>query len=77
MYTRVEQTSEYIVDNESQVSHIREKSYKSGKGKAKLKPLVLDWKHQYVLMFRKKKIEKPDLGFQISVKGIRTLWRRG
>lgn len=41
--TRVEQTSKYIVDNESQVCHIRERSDKSGKGKDRMKPLVPDW----------------------------------
>lgn len=57
LYTRAEQTSEYT-DDESQVSHIREKSYKLGKGKAELKPLMLDWKHQYVLKFREKDFRK-------------------
>ena len=45
--TRVEQTSRYIVDNESQVSHLRERSHESGEGKARGKPLAPYWDQRY------------------------------
>lgn len=50
MYTRTEQLSIYIVDNESQVSHYQEKEVTNKeREKARRHPLVLAWsqRHQY------------------------------
>ena len=53
MYTRVEQISEYTVENETQASHCQRKKLQISKGRREARMNLVDgiWRHSYAPMF--------------------------